>query len=237
MTDNLLEASIPEGAAASEPTAGSDSRASRPAGLPDKFWDERKGQVRLEALIKSYLELERKLSALGSRDIPSGPNEYDIKVNHDFLTADPDVNQRLHGAGFSQGQAQLVYDLASERLMPMIGELAAMFEADRQVERLTQYFGGNERWREIARQIDAWGRSHLPERVFEALSTTYEGIIAMHRMMTGDEPGLLRDGRGSTDAMSEGDLKQLMRDPRYWKQQDPVIVDKVRNGFKRLYQQ
>ena len=237
MNDNLLEASTSEGATNLPSSAEAGVHKSRPAALPDKFWDERTGQVRLDALIKSYLELERKLSALGSRNVPTGPNDYDIKINHDFLTADPNVNLRLHGAGFSHEQAQLVYDLAGERLMPMIGELASMFEADRQIERLAQYFGGTDRWREIARQIDAWGRAHLPVPVFEALSTTYEGIIAMHRMMTGDEPGLLRDGRGAAGAISEADLKQLMRDPRYWKQQDPVIVDKVRNGFKHLYQQ
>lgn len=25
------------------------------------------------------------------------------------------------------------------------------------------------------------------------------------------------------------------RDPRYWKHQDPEIVERVRNGFRRLY--
>jgi hypothetical protein len=29
----------------------------------------------------------------------------------------------------------------------------------------------------------------------------------------------------------------MMRDPRYWRQQDPAIVEQVREGFRRLYQQ
>ena len=33
----------------------------------------------------------------------------------------------------------------------------------------------------------------------------------------------------------EHDLKKLMRDPRYWRDQDPEIVERVRDGFRRLY--
>ena len=40
--------------------------AHRPAGVPDKFWDREAGQVRTEALLKSYLELERKASSSSS---------------------------------------------------------------------------------------------------------------------------------------------------------------------------
>jgi hypothetical protein len=72
MTENLLEASLVEAqrGAGSDPRAITSERGPRPGGLPDKFWYEKTGQVRLDALVKSYLELERKLGALGSRDIP-----------------------------------------------------------------------------------------------------------------------------------------------------------------------
>ncbi len=244
MTENLLDAGLSASAGGTDvapapapATASADSvRSGRPAGLPEKFWDERAGQVRLDALIKSYAELERKLGSTPTRDVPAAPDQYKVVVKNDLLTTDADINRRLHAAGFTQEQAQLVYDLACERLMPMIGELAAMFEADAQIERLTQHFGGADRWREVARQIDAWGRARLPTRVFEALSTTFEGVVAMHRMMAGEEPGLMRGGSSTDTAADEASLKQLMRDPRYWKHQDPAIVDKVREGFRRLYQ-
>lgn len=87
MTENLLEASMAEaqrGDGLDMPAVPGD-RNSRPAGLPAKFWDERTGQVRLDALVKSYLELERKLSALAGRDIPPGPEHYSINVANDFL--------------------------------------------------------------------------------------------------------------------------------------------------------
>jgi len=237
MTENLLEAGLAEAPQAGTPAAASSSGAAsaRPAGLPDKFWDEAKAAVRLEALIKSYLELERKLGSLGHRAVPAGPDQYKVEVRNDMLTSDAEINKRLHGAGFSNEQAQLVYDLASERMMPMIAELASIFEAESQIERLSQHFGGDDRWREVARQIDAWARSRLPPKVFEALSTTYEGVLAMYRMMDGQEPGLLRDGASQDSSVTDASLKQLMRDPRYWKHQDPVVVEQVRDGFRRLY--
>jgi hypothetical protein len=209
----------------------------RPPQLPDKFWDDRAGQIRLEALIKSYLDLERKLGTpMLNPPMPQVPDQYDIRVRDDLFVADPDVNRRLREAGFSGEQAQLVYDLACDHLLPMINELAALFEAENQIERLQQHFGGKDRWREIARQIDAWGRAHLPRRVFEALATTFEGVVTLHRMMTdGDEPGLLRDGGSVSAVPTEAELKTMMRDPRYWRDQDPAHVAKVREGFRRLY--
>jgi hypothetical protein len=239
MDDNLLSA----GETGTDPALAGDARiaaagviSKRPPNLPDKFWDERRGEIRLDALIKSYLDLERKLGG-AQRIVPDRPDDYAISVRDDILTIDPAVNQRLHQAGFSQDQAQLVYDLACDHLLPMIGELAALFEADSQLERLERHFGGRDRWREMARQINAWGRSHLPRRVFETLATTFEGVITMHKMMTGgDEPGLIRENGGLAANPSDADLRTMMRDPRYWRDQDPAYVAKVREGFRRLYQ-
>ncbi|MBQ1394042.1 MAG: hypothetical protein IIY81_11040 [Lachnospiraceae bacterium] len=33
----------------------------------------------------------------------------------------------------------------------------------------------------------------------------------------------------------EKELRNLMKDPRYWKHQDPEVVKRVEEGFKRLY--
>jgi hypothetical protein len=236
MPDNLLNAAL-EGedpAQVMENAQAEPDPSGRPPGLPDKFWDEKHKAVRLDAMIRSYADLEKKLGSVSHREVPPSPDDYDINLRDEILAVDAEVNKKLHAAGFSREQAQVVYDLAYDHLLPLLADLAAQLEADSQVQRLEQRFGGRERWREVARQISAWGSTHLPVQVFEALSTTPEGIETMHQMMAAAEPGLIRE-RGTSDGIDEAEMKSLMRDPRYWRDQDPTIVERVRAGFRALY--
>lgn len=207
----------------------------RPDSVPDKFWDRDAGEVRIDALAKSYSELERKLGGAALTDIPDSPEDYRISLQNAALGTDLDVNARLHEAGFSQGQAQLVYDLAAEHIPALVQDLAAEFEAHRQTERLVDHYGGAERWNQTSRQLSAWGKRHLPPEVYEALSTTVEGVLAMERLMASGEPGLAPSADGHPAGLSEDDLKEMMRDPRYWRERDPATVDKVRQGFRKLF--
>ncbi|MBK1699241.1 hypothetical protein CKO21_18500 [Rhodovibrio salinarum] len=219
--------------------------------VPDKFRDPETGDLRTEALLRSYLELERKLAQMvevpradsppetagtfrRAVGVPDTPEGYPVEPPHPMIQPDPEVNAQLHAAGFTPEQAQLVYDLAAERMLPAIQELAGEFEAERQLERLVAQFGGPEKWREVAGALGAWGRKNLPGEVFEALSTTYEGVLAMHRMMANGEPGLGAGGDAAPE-LSEDDLKRLMADPKYWRQRDPATVAKVQAGFQRLF--
>src|SRR5687767_10683983 len=87
------------------------------------------------------------LSLLG---VPEGPDGYCIDCGHGLFDADPVLNHKLHEAGFTPEQAQLVYDLAAERLVPMIQQIAFEFEAEREVARLINHFGGEDAWREMS---------------------------------------------------------------------------------------
>ncbi|HWT07931.1 MAG TPA: hypothetical protein VN329_02130 [Roseomonas sp.] len=242
MPEDLLETAIAD--------APAPQKGARPDDVPEKFWDAETGQIRVDALVKSYRELEKRLSqriappgddapeeerirfrrAIG---VPDAPDGYAIEAKHELCCADDAINARLHQAGFSQPQAQLVYDLAAERLLPLIAEAASQFEADRQVEALRAHFGGEDRFRRIAQQITAWGRANLPPPVMEALSTTAEGVIALHRMMEAKEPGLAPRADAAT-ATDETELRAMMRDPRYWRTREPEFVRRVTDGFRRL---
>lgn len=237
MPDNLLDSDPPSSSsgAATSDVEGDVASSGPPEGVPEKFWDADSGTLRSDSLIKSYRELERKLGAPPSPDLPGTPDDYRVESPNDLITADRDVNSRLHAAGFTQEQAQLVYDLAAEKLLPMVAEVASVFEAERQVERLVTDFGGDDRWRQASRQITAWGRANLPEPVFDALATTYEGVVAMHGMMTKKEPGLLQESSADDNVVSERTLRDMMRDPRYWNDQDPDYVRQIRDGFRRLF--
>ncbi len=237
MSEDLIAAAVGASGPKNASVAGFDQKGTerRPAAVPEKFWDPEKKHLRTDALLKSYLELERKYSSGENRETPEKPEDYQIEIVHELLESDPDVNRRLHQAGFTQKQAQLVYELAAEYLLPMINEVASVFEAERQTEKLIEHFGGEARWRQVARQVSAWGKAKLPEPVFEALSGTYEGVLTIHRMMVADEPKLNFSAKGEQSIQSDTELKQMMRDPRYWRDQDPAVVQHVREGFRRLY--
>jgi hypothetical protein len=226
----------------------------RPADVPDKFWDGDAGAVRIDALVKSYLELERKLSS-GRREPetesvttspaeidvlgePAGPTETEawaIASPHPLIEPDDELNELLRSAGFDQSQAQLVYDLAAQRLLPVIQDALGEIEAQQQLERLQRHFGGADTWSHTARQLKSWAASHLDPSIHETLASSYEGVLALHQMMRASEPELLAGAAEPVSELSEAALVELMRDPRYWRQRDPEFIARVTAGFKRLY--
>jgi hypothetical protein len=231
-------------------TAPTPAMAARPAHVPAKFWDEAAGALRVDALLKSYIELERRFAQRLARPAPDADPEeiarwremlgvpatadaYEIAAPDPRLAPDAEVNRRLHAAGFTPAQVQLVYDLAGERLLPLIAEAASEAAAERERDRLRAHFGGEERFRRIAGQLAAWGRANLPEQVFETLATSAEGVIAMARMMEAQEPPLPRAAEAETGP-DEAELRRMMRDPRYWRAREPDFVRRVTEGFRRL---
>jgi hypothetical protein len=223
----------------------------RPEHIPEKFWDPEAGSVRVDALARSYGELERKLGRMvplpeggepGAFDRllsllgrPESPDGYEIAASHPLLATDPELNTRLHAAGFTQKQAQLVYELAAERMLPMLQEGVEEIEASREVERLERHFGSAEAWRDCARQIRTWAAANLPEQVRDVLSTSYEGILALHQMMRNAEPSLVAVAGQAGRDPDEQALHEMMRDPRYWRDRDPQLIARVTDGFRRLY--
>jgi hypothetical protein len=251
-------ASATPAAAAAVPPAAKPAAAAAttPGGIavPAKFVDPETGEIRLDALVKSYLELEKKLSgmvALPTADrplpdedrgrlmaalgVPETAEGYEVALDHGLFEADQEINARLHAAGFTPQQVQLVYDLAAERLVPLVEEMGAEFEAEREIERLVRHFGGEEKWREVSRQMLAWAKKHLPAEAIEGLSASFDGVMALYRMMTaeGEPAALVGEGEGPDGGETE--LHALMRDPKYWRDKDPSTIARVTDGFRRLY--
>ncbi|HEY1096289.1 MAG TPA: hypothetical protein VGF14_03525 [Alphaproteobacteria bacterium] len=224
--DNLLNADAP----ANPPV----EQKAKP-NVPDKFWDKDRQEIRVDSLLKSYLELEKKLSADKKKNVPETPRDYQIKLDHDLFTADDEINERLHEAGFTDAQVQLVYDLAAEKMVPLIIELARDFEADREMEKLVKTFGGAEKWAAVSQQLLAFGQRHLPADVLTGLAGSYEGVMALYRLMQAGKPLNLQDAKGGGDALNEQGLKKMMQDPKYWRDKDADIVQKVTTGFKQIF--
>jgi len=200
--------------------------------IPEKFKDAQTGDVKTDVLLRSYKELEKKISA--SPSVPKDPKEYKINCNHGIFEPDEGINQRLHEKRFTNEQAQELYDLAAEKLVPIINDIMRDAQADREVEKLIQHFGGVEKWKEVSRQLLSFGQKNMPADVLDNLSSSFEGVLALHKMMKSEEPGINNQTQ-SIDSMNEDDLKKMMRDPKYWKEKDPAFVKKVTQGFKDIY--
>lgn len=230
-------------------TAAAPTGVGKPPHVPDKFWDEAAGQIRTDALLRSYQELERKLSARPAPpeiapDRPPGllsdGMEDDSLIRSDpaILPVDPQVNAYLRRHGFTEAQIQLVYDLGHTLLLPLAEEMRRRIRCRHDLERLDGYFGDPSKRSQACARLDAWGRNNLPQHVYAAMASSYEGVLALEKLaglaVDEDEPKPLRGGRGS-GPLGEGQLKALMRDPKYWRDGDPDIVARVRNGFRALY--
>lgn len=170
----------------------------------------------------------------GPTDDPSAGGDDGIAVAHDLFKVDPALNARLRAAGLNDRQIQLVYDIAEERLVPIVRDLNERFRSARDLDRLVERFGGEERWREVARQIKAWAERNLPPDAVRTLTSSHDGVVAIHRMMSGAEPGTLRAG-AVPNGVDENDLRAMIRDPKYWRDRDPATVARVSDGFRRLY--
>ena len=203
------------------------------AAIPAKFKDVQTGAINVPAILNSYTELEKKMSS-GPKP-PKAPEEYCIECGHGMFEPDAEVNKRLHAKGLTQEQVQEVYDLAAEKLIPMIMDLAGDFQADREVEKLIQHFGGEEGWKEVSRQLLTFGQKTLPADVLANLSSSYEGVLALYRMMKGQDPVMVKAESEGASGHDMNELKSMMRDPKYWKEKDPAFVAKVTEGFKKMY--
>ena len=221
-----------------------------PEGVPEKFWDAETGTLRSDALLKSYLELERRMGrmlphpddaegsdadrlrqALG---VPTDPDGYTIQTQSEVIAVDPEINRRLHEAGFNQTQAQLVYALAEEFLLPALTEAYGEVFVQQELGRLESQFGGSEAWQSTAAQLRTWGRANLAAEVYDTLASSYDGVVALHAMMQAREPTVMHAGTAA-GAADESTLRRMMQDPRYWRERDPGFVAEVTRGFERLY--
>ena len=256
------EVTAPDAAEAAAAAPGASEAAARPDGVPEKFWDPEAGALRTEALLKSYLELERRLGGepaggpepepIGYDDpatppaaedetetppaanIPEHPDGYEIATESELVAADPEVNKRLHEAGFTQEQAQLVYKLAEDYLLPAVSEAYGEVFVQQELGRLEQAFGGTEGWQATAEQLRTWGKANLAGDVYETLASSYDGVMAMHQMMQAREPRVVHADAPAAPA-DEGQLRRMMQDPRYWRDRDPAYVSEVTRGFERLF--
>ena len=216
--------------------------------IPEKFLNEN-GEVNTSALVKSYCELEKKMGTMVSVPNDDSDETTKQKFNHaigvpddaaeyptNSLLDDESVRKKFHEIGLTSKQVEQIYNIAEEFLQPTLKNLFEIQTQTNAINELKNFFGGTEKMNEVMKEINAFGESFLPADAFDALCSTPQGIQGIYKMMQSLEPEVLTN-KNVTENLTDEDLRNMMRDPKYWRDHDSEYVRKIENGFKKLYSQ
>lgn len=215
--------------------------------FPEKFKNQ-DGTLNSESLLKSYTELEKKIGTMVSVPdesadeeslirfrraigVPDSANEY---PDDPMFSDTPDIKEKFREIGLSKKQVESVYKLASEFLSPVLTNIISAKSESDNISELKTFFGGDEKMLTALTDLDGFAKKNLSEDAYDALCSSADGIKTIYKMMQSREPNIAMGGN-KNDSLSDTDLRQMMRDPRYWRDRDDEFVRKIETGFKKLY--
>jgi len=214
--------------------------------IPEKFLDDN-GELNTAALLKSYCELEKKIGTMVTVPSDDSDDNTKQKFNHAIgvpdsadeypindLLDDESVREKFHEIGLTKKQVEKIYDIAEEFLQPTLKNLFEMQSESNAINELKNFFGSTQKMNDAMQEINAFGEKFLPVSAFEELCSTPQGIQGIYKMMQSMEPEVLTD-KNVNENLTDDDLRNMMKDPKYWRDQDPEYVRKIENGFKKLY--
>jgi hypothetical protein len=214
--------------------------------IPEKFLNQ-DGTLNSESLIKSYTELEKKIGTMiyvpnensdeeskrkfnRAIGVPESASEYPKNDLYD----DENLREQFLQIGLTKTQVEKIYNIANEYLSPIISELFSVQDESVAINELKNFFGGVDKMNDALRAINVFGERFLPRDAFDALCATPQGIQSVYKMMQSMEPDVKTD-KNETQNLTDSDLRRMMRDPKYWRDNDVEYIRKIENGFKKLY--
>lgn len=216
-----------------------ESTNDRPEWLPEKYNSG-------EDLAKAYKELESKLGTK-EEDIrnsiieeiqneafserPETAGDYQIPENIDAESAnDNELFQwwanHAYENGFSQEEFENGINVYAEAMMKNVPDIDAE-EAK---------LGDNASARIEAASMFAhkmFTEEQLP--AIERLFQTADGVMVMETIMEKMKDGSFSEGTQPTAGPTEQELREMMNDPRYWKDRDPHFIKQVTEGYQQIY--
>lgn len=218
----------------------------RPEWLPEKFWDGEAKAPRVDALAKSYAELEKnrvdpnKLKETWEAERiagrPETPDAYKLPEDERFdpeqLAASPVVQlwrTAAHEAGMPQEKFEKVLVDYAETTMAQI---------EQQTQAELAKLGENAKPR--AEAVGLWAKKMFGEGekldAIAQVTTTAAGVEAIEHMMkllsdAGVDPGAFEPDNSGTETLA--DIRKLMDSREYWdpSKRDPDVVKKVEAFF------
>ena len=214
--------------------------------IPEKFLNK-DGTLNSDALIKSYNELEKKMGnmisvpdeksdeATQSRfrraiGVPESADDYP----HNELFDNENVRQEFYKIGLTNAQVKKIYNIAEEFLSPIVSEIISVQQESNAISELKKFFGSDEKMHDAFVAIKSFGERFLPTDAFNELCATPQGIQGIYKMMQSMEPSVETGGMDAKK-LTDTDLRNMMRDPKYWRDHDEEYIRKIENGFKKLY--
>ncbi len=214
--------------------------------IPEKFLNE-DGTLNSDSLIKSYTELEKKIGTMISVPTENSDDDAKRKFNRaigvpdcadDYpkndLYDDENLREQFLKIGLTKSQVEKIYDIANNFLSPVISDLFSVKNETGAINELKNFFGGTEKMKDALNAINAFGEKFLPHDAFNELCSTPQGIQSVYKMMQSMEPNVKTD-KNETQNLTDDDLRRMMRDPKYWRDNDTEYIRKIENGFKKLY--
>jgi hypothetical protein len=217
------------------------SSPARPDWLPEKFQTP-------ENLVQSYSELESKI---GARDEsvkedflkeletefyngrPASVGEYNIPESIDEeLANDNPMFQWWANEAFENGYSQEEFEAGINQFANFMDSMGPDLDAER------EKLGDNAEARLNA--VSAWTNKFFTEEELPAvqqLGSTAEGVAVLEKIMALQNGSSLNSLSTEPSTISQTDLDNMMKDPRYWKpgERDQGFIDKVTQGFNKLY--
>lgn len=93
----------------------------KPAGLPDKFWDENSGKINLEALLEDYNSMasrDENLIESHNRRMPESYDKYEVKFPHPLLDRDDEIFRRFSKTALPTNRRSLSMTWPTSALFP-----------------------------------------------------------------------------------------------------------------------
>jgi hypothetical protein len=211
----------------------------RPEWLPEKFKSP-------EDLAKSYTELSQKLggkeedirSALMEEiqkeafsERPESAGDYQLPETVDAEEAvDNDLLKWWSDHSFENGYSQEEFQQGIE----MYSQAVMGNQPDLEVE--AAKLGDNAEAR--IESASAFASKFFPEETLPAIERmceSHSGILALEAIQEALKDGNFSGNTQPAAQTSERELREMMNDPRYWKDKDPAYIKEVTEGFQQIY--